>query len=463
MKNIRYILFLSIFFLLSCSQDKLDEIDTDPNNPVYVPSEFVIPSAEIKMLQNFFESGSATAISTYVEHTCNVHPEKMELNRKTGIWNDGYSILKDTKRIIDQSSKEEAWTHVGIAQVVQAFTLGTMTEIFGDIPWTEALQGSNNRNPKYDTQESVYNALFQMLDDAIANLSKTALTNPGKNDILLAGSKDKWIKVAWGLKARYKNRLSNINPTGSASDALAAVNNSFTSSADNFIFTNYQNASTYCNAISMEENSMKRFAASITILKVIDSFNDPGFSDPRAERWFNKIGGKFIGAPNGNDDSDIGHTIFSGISTTNVLNLNAPMPLLTYDELKFIEAEANFRLGRLPEANSAYQKAVNAACVRAGLTAGQITSYTSQGKVFTSDSNLTLDMIIKQKFLSFFMMQPIEAFNDYRRTLIPSLYNTKDGIPCRIIYPDAEIAQNINAPENINLVTAFTIKLWWAK
>ncbi|TAL62958.1 MAG: SusD/RagB family nutrient-binding outer membrane lipoprotein, partial [Bacteroidetes bacterium] len=340
MKNIRYILILSIFFLFSCSQDKLDEIDTDPNNPVNVPSEFIIPDAEIKMVNSFYASGSATAISTYVEHTCNVHAEKMELNRKTGIWDVGYKILKDTQSIIEQSTKEEAWTHVGIAQVIQAFTLGTMTDIFGDIPWTEALQGSNNRNPKYDTQQFIYDELFQMLDDAISNLSMSVLTNPGKNDILLAGINDKWIKVAWGLKARYKNRLSNIDPAGSASDALTAVNNSFKSSAEDFIFKNYQNATTYANAISYEENQMSRFSASITIFKVIDSFNDPGFEDPRANKWFDKINGKFIGAPNGENVQDLAKVIYSGVSRKNVLYLAAPMPLLTYDELKFIEAEA---------------------------------------------------------------------------------------------------------------------------
>ena len=463
MKNIKYILFLSIVFTLSCSQDQFDEIDTDPNNPTYVPVEFIIPSAQIKMVHSFYGSSSATAISTYVEHTCNVHPEKMELNRKTGIWDVGYAILNDTKMIIKQASEENAWTHVGIAQIIQAFTLGTMTDIFGDIPWTEALKSSDNRNPKYDSQESIYNELFKMLDDAIANLAKPVVKNPGKNDILLGGNQSKWIKVAWGLKARYFNRLSNIDPSGSATDALEAVNNSFMSSADNFVFTNYQNATTYSNNFSYEESTWKRFAASITIFKVIDSFNNSGFSDPRAERWFNKINGIFIGAPNGNDDSDLGHTLFSGISTTNVLYLAAPVELLTYDELKFIEAEAHFRLGHLTEANSAYQAAVIAACSRTGLTAGQITSYTSQGTVFTSDADLTLDMIIKQKFLSFFIMQPIEAFNDYRRTLIPSLYNTKDGIPCRIIYPDSELGRNVNTPRDINLVTAYTNKLWWAK
>ena len=459
MKNIKYILFLSVILSLSCSKDQLDEIDTDPNNPTSVPVEYILPSAEVKMFHSFFGGSTATAISTYVEHTCNVHPEKMDIVRKTGIWHTGYAILKDCKLIIEQASEQDFWTHVGIAQVVQAITLATMTEIFGDIPWTEALLGSDNRSPKFDSQESIYNEVFKMLDEAIVNLSKATVKNPGDYDLLLKGDTDMWKKVAWGLKARYLNRLSNIDPSGSASDVLAAVSNSFTSPGQGLIFSEYQEATVYSNAFTYEEIQWSRFAASKTIADMLKSLNDP-----RAEIWFNKIDGEIIGAPNGENNTDLGHSIYSGVSRENVLYLSADMPIITYSETKFIEAEANFRLGNLPDANSAYQEAVIAACSRTGLTTDEINSYTSQSNVFPDNANLTLEMIMKQKYLSFFMMQPIEAFNDYRRTLIPyPLYNTVDGIPHRIIYPEEELARNVNAPTDIDLVTIYTKKLWWAK
>lgn len=464
MKKLRYILILSILLSFSCSEKILDEIDTDPNNPTSVPVSYIIPTAQIKMVNSLFGGATATAISTYVEQTCNVHPEKMDIIRKTGLWDVGYQILKDSKQIIDKGTEENLWVHVGIGQVIEAFTLGTLAEVFGDIPWTEALLGSENRNPHYDTQESIYNAIFKALDDAITNFSKTSVSNPGNFDLLLKGDANKWSMVAWGLKARYRNRLSNLDPSGSATKALEGVANSFKSADQSLIFAKYKDATTYSNPISYEENQMSRFSASITILNVINSFNAPGYVDPRAERWFDKINGNFVGAPNGENVADLGKTNYSGVSKTNVLKLSAPMPLLTYDEMKFIESEANFRLGKLVEANAAYKAAVIAACTRAGLTTDQITTYTSQGTVFTDDANLTLEMIIKQKYLSFFMFQPIEAYNDYRRTLIPSpLYNKTDGFPFRIIYPESETARNVNTPKDIDLVTIYTTKLWWAK
>ncbi|MEL7588582.1 MAG: SusD/RagB family nutrient-binding outer membrane lipoprotein [Prolixibacteraceae bacterium] len=467
MKNLSYNLFLLIamaVILASCSMDALDEIDTDPNNPTDVSINLLLPQVQINLVNDLFAGTSARYITTYVEHTANVHLNPMlPEDTNTALWNESYDILMDLKIIIEKGTAEGNWQHVGTAKVIYAFVLGTLTDIFGDVPYSEALQGSANRNPRYDSQEAIYDALFAMLDEAVADLEKTAVTNPGPNDLLLKGNKAMWLKVAWGLKARYLNRLSNVDPAGSATQALAAVAHSFASPAEGLIFSDYTNGSTNTNPFSIYEQKQKTYAASLTILQVINSFNGPGYADPRAERWFKKINGILIGAPNGDNITDQTHTVYSGISTVNVLYGAAPQAILTYDEMKFIEAEAHFRLGDRPKANAAYRQAVTAACTRAGLTAEQVASYTSQGNVFPDDEGLTLNTIVGQKFLSFFLMQPIEAFNDYRRTGIPALYNTTDGVVKRLPYPTGELATNANAPTDINNVTIYTKKVWWAK
>lgn len=182
MKNYKCIillLILSFVFTLSCSHDILDEIDTDPNNPTDVSVDFILPIAQIRCVHDFLGGGGARYISSYVEHHCNVHVNPYWPERGTGQFNQAYTILRDTKMIIEKGTEENKWTHVGIAQVIKALTLGTLTDIFGDVPYTEALQGSENRNPSYDSQEMIYGELFQILDDAIANLSKEAVVNPG--------------------------------------------------------------------------------------------------------------------------------------------------------------------------------------------------------------------------------------------------------------------------------------------
>jgi len=466
MKNFKFIIQLFIISVLSfsCSNDALDEIDTDPNNPTSVSVDLLLPNAEINMVNDIFAGNSAKYISTYVEHTCNVHLNPMlPEDTNTTLWNKSYSIMMDCKDIIEKGEEGEYWTHVGIAKVVYAFVLGTLTDIFGDVPYSEALLGSDNRNPNYDSQEDIYNALLEMLDGAIADFGKEEISSPGNNDLLLTGDEDMWEKVAWGLKARYLNRLSNIDAAGSATDALEALANSFTSADDGLIFSDYTDGSTNTNPFSIYEQKQRTYAASVTILNVINSFNSENYEDPREALWFNKINGEYIGGPNGENITDQTHTSYSGISTDNVLYGSSPQAVITYDEMKFIEAEANLRLGYASEANAAYKEAVEAACARTGMSNEEIAAYTAQGSVFADDDELTLEMIIKQKFLSLFMMQPIEAFNDYRRTGIPTLYNTVDGIVKRLPYPNDELATNSNAPTDINNVTIYTKKVWWAK
>ena len=392
MKKYRYIIQVFIISVLSfsCSNDALDGIDTDPNNPTDVSVDLLLPNAEINMVNDIFAGTSARYITTYVEHTCNVHLNPMlPEDTNTALWNKSYSILMDCQDIIEKGTEGEYWTHVGIAKVVFAFVLGNLTDIFGDVSYTEALQGSDNRNPNYDSQEDIYDALQEMLDDAITDFQKNEISNPGNNDLLLGGDKDMWEKVAWGLKARYLNRLSNIDATGSATDALEALRNSFTSADEGLIFSDYTDGSTNTNPFSIYEQKQKTYAASVTILNIINSFNSGGYEDPRATLWFDKINGEFSGGPNGENITDQTHTTYSGISTTNVLYGEAPQAIITYDEMKFIEAEANFRLENYSEANAAYEEAVKAACTRTGLSEEKITTYTSQGSVFTDDENLT--------------------------------------------------------------------------
>ncbi|MBN1926750.1 MAG: SusD/RagB family nutrient-binding outer membrane lipoprotein [Prolixibacteraceae bacterium] len=463
-KYIIFLLILSVTFSTSCSDDVLDEIDRDPNNPTEVSVDFILPGVQVNCIHSFLMGAGARYISSYVEHHCNVHLNPYWPERGTDQFNQAYSILKDVNIIIEKGSEENKWTHVGIAQVIKAITLGTLTDIFGDVPYSEALLGSENRNPEYDSQEAIYSELFLILDDAIKNLSKETVVNPGKYDMLLQGDKNMWVKVAWGLKARFYNRLSNIDSSGSATNALLAVKNSFSSAEECLSFSDYENGgSDHINLFSYQEQLEKCFATSVTMLNVLNSFNDLGFVDPRADRWFAKLNGEFVGAPNGENIPDVAHNKYSPISIVNVLSPDAPVMVLTYDELKFIEAEANLRLAKRPEANAAYRKAVEAACSRAGLTTGEIASYTSQGTVFTDNESLNLEMIIKQKYLSFFISQPIEAWSDWRRTGIPSLYNTVEGIPLRLPYPNTELARNSNAPTDINNVTIYTKKVWWAK
>jgi len=240
------------------------------------------------------------------------------------------------------------------------------------------------------------------------------------------------------------------------------LSQAYSSEEEGFIFDGYLAGNSNDNPWTGWQKQEQTYAVSKTFLDLIRSFNDPGYTDPRAERWFTKINGEFVGAPSGESQTDLTHSIYSAPSTETVLYDEAPQPLLTFDEMKFIEAEAYLRLGNREPANEAYEMAVIAACRRAEISEEDINGYVAQGGVFPGAANLTLDHIIKQKNISFWMFQSIEAYNDYRRTGIPEM-NDPRGTPLRLPYPPSEVNRNPNAPTDINDVTIYERNVWWAE
>ena len=101
---------------------------------------------------------------------------------------------------------------------------------------------------------------------------------------------------------------------------------------------------------------------------------------------------------------------------------------------------------------------MEAALERAEIEEEEIADYLASGKIDVGEENLTLEHIIHQKYIAFWLFQPIEAYNDYRRTLIPEMNNTVAPPPNRFPYPQDEVAANENVPSR-----TIQDKVWWAE
>jgi hypothetical protein len=449
----------------SCSDEILDEINKNPNSPTDVPISLLLPQAMVSTIAGVAGHPAGTYASLFVEHTTNVHLNPRMPSDISGVFNTVYSVLNDLKVIIekgsDGGSEEGQYEAVGVAKILYVYTLSVGTDLFGEMPHSEALQGSDIRQPKFDDQEEIYAFMLQTLDEAIADLSRGSIVGISSIDIIFQGDVEMWKKTAYALKARLHNRLSNIDGQGSAQSALDALAQAYSSGDEGLIFDKYLPGSSNDNPWTAYQKSQQLFAISTTILELMDSMTEPGNIDPRAEKWFTKIEGDFVGAPPGDAQTDLSHTVYSTPSPTEVLYDEAPQPVLTYDEMKFIEAEAYLRLpGNEAKANEAYEAAVVAAMRRVGISDEAIETYTGQGSVFPGPDGLTLELVIQQKNISFWLFQSLEAYNDYRRTGIPEM-NNRFGTPHRIPYPNSEIDRNANTPSDINDVTIYTTPLWW--
>lgn len=478
MKNYRLLSFLLavalVFGSSACDEDTLDRIDTNPNNPEDVSVNLLMPQVTINVPTAVTGVDLAWYSSVFVRHTAGVHAQLQEADRRSGltdatlvnnVWTNIYAgVLPDLNLIIqkgsDGGSQAGNWVHVGIAKVLKAYSLSVATDAWGPVPASEAGQGVENRKPNFDRQQAVYNQIQTLLDEAIADFAKQAATNPGNQDLIYSGNVSRWVKAAYSLKARYHNRLSNINPTASATAALAAAQNGFTSAADNFTFNRYVATAIGEHPWWQERNDRGHHAVSTVFIETLQNLNDPRLQAMVAPA---PTPGTITGAPNGTLTNDQASKLFSD-PTLLVLSPNSPMPMMTFDELKFIEAEANLRLGNTAAAFTAYQAGIRAAMIRQiNASDAAITAYLANAALPQSAATLTRADIIRQKWIAFFLFQPFEAYNDWRRTNLPAFINDHPIAPppVRFPYPQSEIDANNEKVPNIRGTQIFTNPIWW--
>ena len=456
---------LSVTIFHSCSDDKFDEIGTNPNSPTEVPIKLLMPQVGVEAA--FAVSGTEVAwySSVFVEHTTGVHGQLESADKRTSInstianntWNSLYAgSLTDLKIIITRGSEggaeEGNWTAVGIAKVLMAYNYSIATDLWGEVPFSEALQGSQNRTPIFDAQEDVYTGMQNMLDEAIADLGKESVGVIGTSDFYYDGDSESWIKAAYALKARLHNHLSRKDPQGSAINVLSAITNAFGENSESMIFDSFTTDATGQHPWFQEVNDRSHHAISTTIFDIISDLGDP-----RGAIWFGTVDGAVVPAPNGSAVTDQGGNIYSRASS-NYLQATSPLPIITYDEVKFLEAEANLRLNKKTEAYTAYLAGVEAALQRAEVDEDEIIAYLARSTVSVGENNLAFENIITQKYIAFWLFQPIEAYNDYRRTLFPDMNNSVALPPNRFPYPQDEVAANENVPSR-----TIQNKVWWAE
>lgn len=467
MKTLKiYLLVLLSLMVFSCSEEKMDEINMELNDALNMSVQSMLPDI---ILKSGFETAStdiAWYATVYVEHSAGTWAQSSDADKRiaqnastlfNNSWNSLYDVLNICKDIITRTAPDgpEASNQFvrGVAQVLTAYNLATATDMWGEIPWAEALMGPANLQPKFDKQSTLYPLIQQYLDEGIASL--TAATNiSGTGDYAYKGDKAKWIKAANSLKARYYLRLSNVD-NQAASKALGVISKGLASSADNFYFNAYE-------ATATGENPWVQFMADRSHLSVSKSFYDlmMARTDPRIAKYFTLIGGVVVPAPNGTADQTQGGKYSVSLITTNGRTL--PSPIMTYHELMYIQAEAQFRTSNASWKES-LQKAIEANFVFKGLTLAEGTAYYTGTVVPLLTSGNELKEILVQKYIGLYEHEAIEAYNDYRR--VPSFLTLKNpnnatvGFVWRFPYPTSEEASN---SANIPTIDIYKDKVWWA-
>ena len=234
MKSIKKIFNISLVLavlLLSFSCDDLSEVNINPNgvDPKTVDPNLLISSVMSGIAKDLTSKGYASTTGNSVQLTQRDSWSDNNYEWEGSGWSTYYDLLRTNKLANDRAVELGLEFHQGVTLVLRSMLFGTLTDFYGDIPFTEALQGGDpetpNLFPKYDAQESVYKGIIADLKTAAGLLSKSAGEykdiNPNQ-DLYFQGDPAKWQKLANSLQLRYYMRLSEKLPSY-ASDGVSSI------------------------------------------------------------------------------------------------------------------------------------------------------------------------------------------------------------------------------------------------
>lgn len=473
---------MALFLFQSCSEDKMDEINENKNNPSDAPTRLAI--TDVMTASAFTITGADYSFyaGIYSELNAGSHGQMHSAQTRQGepqlattynnTWGSSYRQLRSLKIIIDKcttGSEKGNYQTLGVAQILYAYNFAILTDLFGDVPYTEALQAPVILQPKLDKQEAIYTAIFATLNEGIANLKKPTIPsypNLGTQDLIYAGNSAKWIKAANGLLARYTMRLSLRKPDYQS--VINYVDASFADVNDELSLTN-----------TSIPNPFARFQRDRKAISLAKSFYDTmvanGPADARTEAFFTKVkdpsdplGLRLIIIPFNNSIEDAAKQ--DGYSISKIMNERNPIYMLSYHELLFLKAEAQARLG-LATAQTTMNQAISAA-----FTKKQVTTLTAaQAKTYTDAigplaGRALLKKIMVEKHISFFENEGIESYNDVRRLqamgdgdFIPLVNPKPELFPQRFGYGISDVTSNDNIKAVFGDGTyVYKEKVWWA-
>lgn len=426
------------FTFMGCEDYIGGDINQDPNNPTSVPISAQMPAFQIALADNYGGDFSRfnSMLSQQVE---GVARQWSSMNQYTGLtpnrfddaWQNTYENTLNEIKIAKASATEAGLNHyLGVINVMEAFNLMMATDVWDDMPYTEALNGIDNTNPAYDSQSSIYDAINSLLDQAISLFGGApGPVVPGSEDVFYGGDIAGWEKAAHAIKARGLMKLKDYS--GAASEAGKA----FGSAADNMAYQ-YPDA----NAAGQ----WYRFNR--------DRTGDIEFH-PQMRDLMTGL----------NDTTRLAVMDQTFITTHPYLVADFNQEMITYRELQFIIAEANVRgtAGGTQVGHDAYLAGIKASFDRLGLDEAAYDAYVAQPEVDPGVGNLDLETVMTQKYIAMFL-QP-EVYSDWRRTGIPALSPVSGAnVPVRWHYSSDEYLFNANSPTEAE-VNIFTDKVGWNK
>lgn len=473
----KILLLIPLTFFLGC--DSYLDVNRNPNSPEVVPPSVLLPTAL---------AGSAFAnsnelnrfASTIMDYNYGAagSPAGWDIyNTSGGDFGNQWRFeiyggaLVTYNELIKAAEKSGAKAYVGIAKIMKAYTFSIATDTWGDVPYSQALNGATFPQPRIDKQEDIYKgnatlgiqSLFDLVREGLADLNATSTTTPStSDDIVYGGTMANWKKAGYSLMLKMAMQISSKEP------ALATTIINEVLAANNYITANSQNLSVKFGAstgsqspiytytyVSLFLNDMMTSTGYVNLLQ--------GLSDPRLDVFITKPTGSFVTYQNGFTGTLAPVANRSKWSTA-ITGVNGvgPIRLITNAQVNFILAEAKLTLPGVnitATAESLFQEGIKAHFAEYGVALG---SYLTANGTLTGTTAQQLEQIITQKYIAS-TGNGLEAWNDYRRTGYPNFPEHLNAVgidgtrPKRCVYINEEVQRN----PNFTPIVQSNVKVWW--
>lgn len=466
----------------ACGEDTLDDINKDNEHPApeSVPAYLQLTDAIMNTGYSAVSGDYAFYLSSLTEQEIGVgnnqlmQAELRNPNEWAGsttfnnAWNSIYGNLNNILQMQAKVENEEQagygqYDVLAMAQILEALNFGILTDMHGDIPYSEACKGLENLQPKLDTQKDVYAGILATLDEAIANLDKAEAEGAdyaGEQDILFQGDLSQWRGLAYGLKARYLLHKLAVEP-----DVLPEVEAAAQMAIDlgfNGALIREFNGVTCDNPWSAFIWSRNYTASSTTVSKLMEKTDDPRLDAYSAygEATLVEPGDRVSSQV---ADGSLGYPAWFDLGSQ-------PIHILSQAEVYFILAEAQLRQGK--DATEAFQAAVTS-------SVSDVLTIMSEDASVVADfaaslGTPTLQTLFEQKYLAQCVDEQVETYNDLRRLEamgesyinLTNPNNTQSGLnrfPYRLPYANSSVLANPTIKEAYgDGYYIYSEKVWWA-
>ena len=500
-------------------QSFLDKND-DPNSPTETTPNFLLPSIISNGLAIQYATAQRTAFITQHLASRSANAGGVDQYFLTGAnsnptFNNTYFLVGgNIPPMIKLAQAEGSPYYVGAGKIMMALILSHATDMLGDIPYREAFLGQENYTPAYDPQEQLYGDIQKLLDEGIVEMSRPAAENKRvfysplpspSGDILYRGDVQKWVRLAWSLKARQLQHLTKKSGLYDPAKVLDCVSKGFLSSADDCQLQFQPVVAPLTNTTNYFGPTRANFTTATygaNFIKFLNGATFAGVVDPRLPVMATATS---TGADPGRGGGPLPTTTPTDFYKSFYARELGYMEVITYHELQFIKAEAAFLAGQRGTALAAYREGIRAHMAKIGgggtttplapnlpepippITAAQINAYLASGAVAQTEAELASTTspdvpraIMQQKYVALFLNP--EAWTDMRRyDFSPDIYpnltfpaganpDASGEYPRRLLPAEREVVlntarvQGLTGPDGtINGLNPkfFTQKMWW--